>query len=51
MCRERRPAKGWGQLAGKGKIEVEGREEDEWRGRRRTGQAKGEDPKSVVMHS
>ena len=28
MRRERRPAKGLEQLAGKGRIEVEGREED-----------------------
>jgi len=29
MCRERRPAKGWGRLAEKWRIEVEVREEGE----------------------
>lgn len=50
MRRERRPAKGLERLAGRGRIEVEGREEDGVeKEKERTGQAKGGDPKSVVM--
>jgi len=38
-------------LGGRERIEVEGKEEDGVEEKERTGQAKGEDPKSVVMAS